>query len=220
MQETTIEKLTTARVGLLLKHPFFGNMATRMQIIDASDWCQTAATDGRNFFYNEEFVSKLSVKKLMFLFAHEICHGIFDHFGRCGSRNKKLANVAQDYAVNIILSDDNIGDVITEVDICLDAKYRGLCWEEIYDLLCEQYGQAIALFTKVTKQYRNDKRMRAEALYWKGVCAREIKDYITAYRSLKRLTWDYPESDQAANARRLLGAEEFDTQRPELPEDE
>ena len=39
------EKLTTARVGLLLKAPFFGNMATRMKLIDASDWCQTAATN-------------------------------------------------------------------------------------------------------------------------------------------------------------------------------
>jgi len=111
-----------------------------MQLIDASEWCQTAATDGRNFFYNDEFISRLSVKKLMFLLAHEICHGIFDHFGRCGSRNKQLANVAQDYAVNIILSDDKIGDVITEVDICLDSKYRGWCWEEIYDSLVEEHG--------------------------------------------------------------------------------
>ena len=30
-----IDKLTTARVGLLLKAPFFGNMATRMQLIEA-----------------------------------------------------------------------------------------------------------------------------------------------------------------------------------------
>ena len=78
------EKLTTARVGLLLKTPFFGNMATRMKIINADDWCQTAATDGRNFYYNTEFVKKLSTKKLEFLFAHEIGHCVFDHFGRAG----------------------------------------------------------------------------------------------------------------------------------------
>jgi len=44
-----VEKLVTARVGLLLRHPFFGNLATRMKLIDASDWCSTLATDGRNF---------------------------------------------------------------------------------------------------------------------------------------------------------------------------
>ena len=128
-----IEKLTTARVGLLLKAPFFGNMATRMQMIEADDWCPTAATNGRNFYYNTKFVEKLSVKKLEFLFAHEICHCIFDHFGRVGSRDRNLANIAQDYAVNQILVDERIGEKITEVKICYDPKYRGLAWEEIYD---------------------------------------------------------------------------------------
>jgi predicted metal-dependent peptidase len=138
MNDPIIEKLTTARVGLLLKAPFFGNMATRMKLIDASDWCPTAATNGRDFMYNTKFVEKLSVKKLEFLFAHEICHAIFDHFGRLGSRIPQLANIAQDYAVNQILVDERIGDKITEVKICYDPKYRGLAWEEIYDELYEK----------------------------------------------------------------------------------
>ena len=132
------EKLITARVGLLLKAPFFGNMATRMQIKCADDWCPTAATDGRNFFYNTKFVSKLSTKKLEFLFGHEILHCVFDHFGRVGSRDRQLSNIAQDFAVNQILVDDRIGERITEVKICQDNKYRGMAWEEIYDELYEK----------------------------------------------------------------------------------
>ncbi len=133
-----IEKLTTARIGLLLKAPFFGNMCTRMKLIDASDWCPTAATDGRGFYYNVDFVKKLNTKKLEFLFAHEICHAIFDHFGRLGSRDPQLANIAQDYAVNQILVDERIGERITEVNICYDSKYRGKAWEEIYDELWDK----------------------------------------------------------------------------------
>ena len=133
-----VEKLTTARVGLLLKAPFFGNMATRMKIIDASEWCPTAATNGRNFYYNKDFVNKLSVKKLEFLFGHEILHCVFDHFGRVGSRDRMLSNIAQDYAVNQILVDERIGEKITEVKICYDPKYRGMAWEEIYDELYEK----------------------------------------------------------------------------------
>jgi predicted metal-dependent peptidase len=133
-----VEKLTTARVGLLLKAPFFGNMATRMQMIDASDWCPTAATNGRNFYYNKDFVSKLSVKKLEFLFGHEILHCVLDHFGRAGSRDRQLCNIAQDFAVNQILVDERVGEKITEVQICLDPKYRGMAWEEIYDQLYDQ----------------------------------------------------------------------------------
>ena len=133
-----IDKLTTARVGLLLKAPFFGNMATRMQLIEADEWCPTAATNGRNFYYNTKFVQKLSVKKLEFLFGHEICHCVFDHFGRVGSRDRQLSNIAQDYAVNQILVDERIGEKITEVKICYDPKYRGMAWEEIYDELYEK----------------------------------------------------------------------------------
>ena len=55
-----VDKLTTARVGLLLKTPFFGNMATRMRLVEADEWCPTAATNGRDFYYNTKFVQKLS----------------------------------------------------------------------------------------------------------------------------------------------------------------
>jgi predicted metal-dependent peptidase len=133
-----VEKLTTARVGLLLKAPFFGNMATRMRLVCADDWCPTAATNGRDFYYNTKFVEKLSEKKLEFLFGHEILHCILDHFGRVGSRDRTLSNIAQDYAVNQILVDERIGEKITEVKICYDSKYRGKAWEEIYDELYEK----------------------------------------------------------------------------------
>lgn len=133
-----VEKLTTARVGLLLKAPFFGNMATRMRLVCADDWCPTAATNGRDFYYNTKFVEKLSEKKLEFLFGHEILHCILDHFGRVGSRDRTLSNIAQDFAVNQILVDERIGEKITEVKICYDSKYRGKAWEEIYDELYEK----------------------------------------------------------------------------------
>jgi predicted metal-dependent peptidase len=113
-------------------------MATRMQLIEADEWCPTAATNGRNFYYNTKFVEKLSVKKLEFLFGHEILHCVFDHFGRVGSRDRMLSNIAQDFAVNQILVDERIGDKITEVQICYDPMYRGMAWEEIYDQLYEQ----------------------------------------------------------------------------------
>jgi len=141
MSNEVSEKLTTARIALLLKQSFFGNMATRMPMVDASDWCQTAATDGRHFYYSTDFVKSLSIPKLEFLFAHEICHCIFDHFERTGSRDRRLANIAQDFAINQILVDEKIGERITEVNICQDNKYRGMAWEEIYDLLEGDYNK-------------------------------------------------------------------------------
>ena len=65
-----IDKIIVARVGLLLRHPFFGNMATRLKIADGSDWCQTAATDGRTIFFNRTFFEKKTVKEVEFIIAH------------------------------------------------------------------------------------------------------------------------------------------------------
>ena len=76
------ERLTTARIALLIRQPFFGNLATRLKIIDATDWCATAATDGKNFYYNENFVNSLNQKQTEFLFGHEILHCVYDHFTR------------------------------------------------------------------------------------------------------------------------------------------
>lgn len=131
------EILTTARIGLLIRHPFFGNMATRLNVIDASDWCSTLATDGRNFYYNVDFVNKLTPRQAEFGFAHEVLHNVFDHIGRCESRNKQLANIAMDYAVNQICLDDKIGEFPTHVKVFQDNKYRNWSFEQIYEHLYE-----------------------------------------------------------------------------------
>jgi predicted metal-dependent peptidase len=128
-----VEKLITARVGLLLRHPFFGNLATRMKLIDASDWCSTLATDGRNFYYSNDFVNKLTPKQAEFGFAHEVLHNVFDHMGRRDHRDPQLSNIAADYAANQILKDERIGEVPDWIKIFQDNKYRGWSYEQIYD---------------------------------------------------------------------------------------
>jgi predicted metal-dependent peptidase len=133
-----VDKLITARVGLLLRHPFFGNLATRLKLVDASDWCATLATDGRNFYYNNDFVNKLKPKEAEFGFAHEVLHNVFDHMGRRDHRDPQLSNIAADYATNQILKDEKIGEVPTFIRIFQDNKYRGKSYEEIYDELYEK----------------------------------------------------------------------------------
>ena len=57
------EKLTTARIGLLLKASWFGSMAIRLPLVNADAWLPTAATDGRYFYYNSKFILMLAVKE-------------------------------------------------------------------------------------------------------------------------------------------------------------
>jgi len=130
-----VEKLVTARIGLLLKAPFFGNLATRLTLKNADDWLETAATDGRTFYYNSAFVNKLSIKETEFLVGHETLHVVYDHMGRRNGRNPKLWNVAADYCVNQDLIDQVVGERITTVEILVDSKYKGMSAEEVYELL-------------------------------------------------------------------------------------
>lgn len=133
-----LDKLVTARVGLLLKHPFFGNLATRLKLIDATEWCPTLATDGRHFYYSNDFVNKLTPKQAEFGFAHEVLHNVFDHMGRREGRDPILSNIAADYAANQILKDERIGEVPNWIKIFQDNKYRGWSYEQIYSELEEK----------------------------------------------------------------------------------
>jgi len=127
------ERVVTARIGLLLKHPFFGNMATRLRVQECDDWCPTAATDGRNLYYNTQFFNAMSNKEIEFVIAHEILHCVFDHLTRREDRDPKLYNIAADYIVNNMLVRDRIGTKPTLVDCFQDFKYDNWSSEAVYD---------------------------------------------------------------------------------------
>jgi predicted metal-dependent peptidase len=127
------EILVTARVGMLLRASFFGNLATRLKLINADEWCATAATDGRNFYYNTRFIKMLRPKEVEFLFGHEVLHVVYDHFGRRGERDPLLSNVAADYCVNADLKKHRVGEFITSVPCLYESKYEGMSYEEVYD---------------------------------------------------------------------------------------
>ena len=131
------ELLVTARVGMLLRASFFGNLATRLKLVNADEWCATAATDGRNFYYNTRFIKMLRPKEIEFLFGHEVLHCVYDHFGRRGNRDPQLWNIANDYCVNGDLKKHRVGEFITSVPCLYDSKFEGKSSEEIYDYLYE-----------------------------------------------------------------------------------
>jgi predicted metal-dependent peptidase len=139
--DTIVDKIIVARVGLLLRHPFFGNMATRLKIVDGTDWCPTAATDGRSIFYNREFFEPLTVKQIEFVIGHEILHNVFDHMSRRDGRNPKIFNIACDYNVNGQLIRDKIGEVPPVIKIFHDTNYYGMGSEEIYDKLMDDHDE-------------------------------------------------------------------------------
>jgi|TARA_B110000858_G_scaffold3097_1_gene3574 predicted metal-dependent peptidase len=133
------EKLQAARIKMLFQQPFFGNIACRLKLVecDPNGWCNTAATDGRNFYYNPEFVMSLDIEETVFLVGHELGHCMYEHFLRVGDRHKQYWNMAGDYKINAMLVKEKIGRLITTVKPLYDPQFESDDWwtETIYDLL-------------------------------------------------------------------------------------
>jgi predicted metal-dependent peptidase len=141
MRVEVLDRIIVARVGLLLRHPFFGNMATRLRILAADDWCPTAAVDGRNLYFNTQFFNAMDNKEIEFVIAHEILHCVFDHLERRQDRNPMIHNIACDYIVNNTLVRDRIGTSPKIVDCFQDFKYEGWMSEEVYEDIFQKYDE-------------------------------------------------------------------------------
>lgn len=133
MRVEVVDRIITARIGLLLRHPFFGNMATRLRVQAADEWLPTAAVDGRNLYFNTQFFNAMNNKEIEFVIAHEILHCVFGHLIRREDRNAILYNIAADYIANNLLVREKIGEKPKIVDCYQDFKYDNWTSEEVYD---------------------------------------------------------------------------------------
>jgi predicted metal-dependent peptidase len=144
MEAKAREALILSRMRLLFKHPFFGQLALRLELVSADrSWCPTATTDGKKFYYNPAFILALDDKENVWLVAHELGHCVYEHFLRLAGRDPKLFNIAGDYVINNMLDIELVkkGDYSRMVSVIkpyLDHKYDGWTTEEVYDDLLEQ----------------------------------------------------------------------------------
>jgi len=135
---TIEERLIAAKVQMLMRLPFFGNLASGLNM-KVVDWMFdekhpiTAATDGVNFFYNPEGIKDRPISELVWLYAHEVSHVCWQHFIRQGDRNQTLWNIATDYVINGLLRINKIGTPPKE--LLDDKKYDGMCAEQVYSIL-------------------------------------------------------------------------------------
>lgn len=131
MSDPVVKSIVLSRTSLLFNHAFFGQLAIRLNLIDASQWCNTLATDGVNLYYNREFMKNLTPDETKFVLGHEILHVVYDHLGRRGKKDPKIHNMATDYIVNSTLVAHQVGKM--PKGGLLSAKYTDdMTSEEVY----------------------------------------------------------------------------------------
>ncbi len=138
-KKNQLQRIQKSRLELLLKFPFIGQLALHLKIVERPD-IKTAATDGRHYFYNADFIKKLKDKELNFVTAHEVLHVVLLHLWRRQGLNYKLYNIAADYVINAMIKEfDPAGEVFQLTKDCLyDKAYAGMYTEEVYDLLLKK----------------------------------------------------------------------------------
>ena len=122
---------------LLVKYPSFGSVVANSNFI-AEPAVATAGTDGKNIYYNPNFVESITDEEQTFIFAHEICHIAFEHIFRSEGKDKDLWNIATDSVVNAFLKQDGLPMVEGGVDIPEAINYDA---EEMYEKLLEEKKQ-------------------------------------------------------------------------------
>jgi len=150
------EKLSTSINFMLINNrinlPYYGNFNLFISFHE-SKAIKTCGVNvsygGMNFFYNSDFLNRLSQKEVNFVVLHEDFHLLWDHVGRTsrGKFDRKLSNIAQDMIINHIIWQD-IDKMFVEIPkdedgknmaLFLPKEYNGkLVFEELYKWLSDK----------------------------------------------------------------------------------
>ena len=112
------------------------------------DDCPTAYTNGRDDYYGRAFVDGLTDSEFRFLILHETYHKLFKHLTTWEHLYKddpKLANMACDYVINLMISDEN-RDLFAVMPKdaegnnigLLDEKFRNMDTAQVYKILKQE----------------------------------------------------------------------------------
>lgn len=128
---------------LLARYPNFGEELANANIEYKTNLkYHTAATDGKDIFFDPGYLASLSDDDKIFLIAHELMHIKFRHMFRLSRNGKRkddeLWNYVTDAIINANLRRDGFKVKAGYVDVYEALKYSA---EELYDMLAKEKEQ-------------------------------------------------------------------------------
>ena len=139
-------RLFRARAALVEANPFLGSLTIKLPILITEDpRVDTACVDGRGVCsFGRAFLEQLEPAALRAVLLHETLHLALDAFPRCGARRPLRWNVAHDFAINLLIEASSLGEGFLSLPEAfrplLDARFKGLSAEDIYDQLPADLG--------------------------------------------------------------------------------
>lgn len=143
------KRFTEMRTAMLLHTPFFASLLFDIMDTKVGKFrgIDTAATNGKTIWFDEDFLAGLELPEAVFLCCHEIGHAMWEHMDR-GRRwmelgldglpfDRGLYNVAADYVINDMLVKSQIGRM--PKGGLINPKFTGdMLVEDVYRELMKQ----------------------------------------------------------------------------------
>ena len=129
---TPHERVTAVGIDLT-RNALFAQLSGVAMVgrIEITDRLPTAATNGRDEYYNPDFVLAQNRKQLRYVRIHENLHKMLKHcveYKDVCKRYPKLSNVAMDHVINLTIEEIDPNFTWVErptVKPCVDTKYKG-----------------------------------------------------------------------------------------------
>ncbi len=151
--QLTAEQRLSKNITAIMGNPKYVALAGVLMIGEKGikDDIPTACTDGKNDYYGRAFVDGLADSEFRFLILHETYHKLFKHLTTWEHLYKddpKLANMACDYVINLMIVDENRDGFATMPKDAegnniglLDDKFRNMDTAQVYKILKQDQEQ-------------------------------------------------------------------------------
>lgn len=134
--KTSHQKIISASLlRLRMRSPFFATLALFARFIPTQT-IPIAAADGKDIYFNPDFLLSLPPSQQDGLLLHEVLHTALLHVLRRGVRDKQIWNIAADIVVNGVIYQQGYFEL--PPGGIRDTKLENLSVEEIYELLQQQ----------------------------------------------------------------------------------
>jgi len=142
--QLTAEQRLSKNITAIMGHERYIALAGVMMIgISAiKDDCPTAYTNGRDEYYGRAFVDDLTDPEFRGLILHENYHKLWRHlitWAWMFKENPKLANMACDYVINLIIYLENRdGFAVLPEGALLDERFANMSAAQVYKILKQE----------------------------------------------------------------------------------
>jgi len=124
----TEEKISQAKAKLLVEYPYFGTLASKLELV-VNDDIESFKSNGKKLEFREAYLDELTIAEVEFLLANGAMHQVLLHENRKNNRSGWLWQMATDIAINDMLLQNKM---VMPYGAQYRQRFSGMYAEAIY----------------------------------------------------------------------------------------